>query len=77
VLWDGQRFWISYLDMRGDIIVGYLDGGDTGHYISTAVFGPRPDASAYDLVMIAHQVWAVSFDATGYTAHRICIEPTN
>jgi hypothetical protein len=75
VLWDGQRFWISYLDARGDIVVGYLDGGDSGHYVSTAVFGPRPGASAYDLVMIDGQVWAVSFDAEGYTAHRLCIEP--
>jgi len=77
VLWDGQRFWISYIDPRGDIVVGDLDGGDTGHFTSTAVFGPRPGASAYDLVMIDGQVWAVSFDATGYTAHRICLEPVN
>jgi hypothetical protein len=75
VVWDGQRFWISYLDLRGDIVVGFLDGGDSGHYVSTGVFGPRPGASAYDLVMIAGQVWAVSFDASGYMAHRICVEP--
>lgn len=75
VIWDGTRFWMSYIDTRGDIVVGYLDGGDSGHFVSTAVFGPRPGASAYDLVMIAGQVWAVSFDATGYTAHRLCIEP--
>jgi len=75
VLWDGHRFWISYLDARGDIVVGYLDQGDTGHFISTAVVGPKPGSSAYDLVMIGGQVWTVSFDTEGYTAHRVCIEP--
>jgi hypothetical protein len=77
VLWDGERFWISYLDQRGNIVVGYLDGGDSGHYISTAIDGATPVSSAYDLVMIAHQVWAVSFDETGYTAHRVCMENVN
>jgi hypothetical protein len=77
VLWDGQRFWISYLDQRGNIVVGYLDGGDSGHYISTAIEGATPVSSAYELVLIAKQVWAVSFDETGYTAHRVCMEPTN
>jgi hypothetical protein len=75
VLWDGQRFWISYIESRGDIIVGYLDDNDTGHYVSTAVFGPRPDVHAYDLVLIDGQVWTVSFDASGYTAHKLCIGP--
>ena len=74
-LWDGQRFWVSYLDARGDIVVGYLDGGDSGHYVSMAIVGPRPGMQAYDLVLIGGQVWAVSFDTSGYTAHRICIEP--
>lgn len=75
ILWDGHRFWISYLDQRGDIVVGYLDGGDTGHYVSAAIIGAKPVASAYELVLIGGQVWAVSFDAAGYSAHRMCIEP--
>jgi hypothetical protein len=76
VLWDGHRFWISYLDATGAIVVGYLDGGDTGKYVSTMVVGPRPGASAYELAMIDGQVWVVSFVSDGIAASRLCIEST-
>jgi hypothetical protein len=75
VLWDGARFWISYIDRRGDIVIGYLDGGDSGHYNSTAIVGPRPGSHAYELTLIGGHVWVVSFDDAGYTATRLCIGP--
>jgi hypothetical protein len=76
VLWDGHRFWISYLDATGAIVVGYLDGGDSGKYVSTTVVGPKPGASAYELAMIDGQVWVVSFVSEGIAASRLCIEST-
>ena len=73
-LWDGSRIWVSHLDERGDIVVGYLDGG---HYTSAALTGTHPMSSAYDLVMIEGAVWAVSFEGDTYDAHRLCILPSN
>jgi hypothetical protein len=69
VLFDGQRFWVSYLDASGQIVVGYLDGS---HLNSTTVVGPNPGARGYDLAMIAGQVWVVAFDGSGYSASRLC-----
>jgi hypothetical protein len=72
-LWDGKRVWISHLDQRGDMIIGYLENGK---YVSSAISGPHPASSAYDLVMIDGSVWTVSFDADTYQADRLCILPT-
>jgi len=72
-LWDGKHIWISHLDQRGDIIVGYMEDG---HFHSAAVTGPHPVSSAYDLVLINGSVWTVSFDSQTYQADRMCILPT-
>lgn len=73
-VFDGTRIWMSHLDDRGDIVVGYFDGG---HYTSAAVTGTHPASSAYDLVLINGEVWTVSFEADTYEAHRLCILPAN
>jgi hypothetical protein len=73
-LYDGQRFWVSYLDARGDVAVGFLDRFD--HLISTELAGIRPQARAYDLVLIDGAPWVVAVDAdNGFTAHELCVVP--
>jgi len=45
--------------------------------VSAAIAGTHPASSAYDLVMMNGSVWAVSFEADQYEAHRLCILPSN
>ena len=71
VVFDGQRYWVSYLDVRGDVIVGFVDGD--GQVVSMSLAGPQPQHGAYELAMVDNAPWVFSLDATGYTAHRMCI----
>lgn len=71
-VFDGTNFWVSYLDVRGDVLVGFLDG--KGNPITMALEGTRPEATAYELVMIDGAPWVFSLASEGYTAHRMCID---
>lgn len=72
-LFDGTSFWVSYLDERGDIIVGFLDANR--HLVSMSLAGPKPTAGAYDLVMVGQNPWVLSLGSDGYSAYRLCVEP--
>jgi hypothetical protein len=71
VIFDGTRFWVSYIDQRGELVVGFLDHDEL---ISTALFGVRPDPQSYDLAIVEGRPWVVATDAaTGYSAHEMCV----
>ncbi len=70
IVFDGQRYWISYLDERGDVVVGFLD--ENGALDGTAIEGTRPMAAAYDLAVIGGTPWAYAIDANGVGATRLC-----
>ncbi|HTL36198.1 MAG TPA: hypothetical protein VL326_23865 [Kofleriaceae bacterium] len=71
-LFDGQNFWISYLDARGDVIVGFMDADR--HLVTMSLGGPHPYDSAYQLAMVEGAPWVFALDDTGYTGHRLCID---
>ena len=71
-LFDGTNFWISYLDERGDLLVGILDGEH--QLITMSLAGPRPERGAYEMVLVDGNPWVLSLGSEGYTAHRMCIE---
>ena len=70
VVWDGKRFWISFLDVRGDVIVGFLD--DRGEPVTMSLAGPQPDKAGFELAVVNGLPWVITLDATGYTAHQMC-----
>lgn len=71
VVFDGARTWISYVDARGDLVVGFLDA--RGELVSRAVEGVRPSRDGYELAAFGGGVWAVvSFDGIGIGAQRFC-----
>jgi hypothetical protein len=72
-LFDGTNFWISYLDQRGDVLIGLLDGNRQLTTMSLAGEGSKPEAQAYELVMVDNNPWVFSLGNEGYTAHRMCI----
>ena len=72
VLFDGQRTWVSYLDERGEIVVGFLTE-DSNVIASVAVSGIQPQHDGYDLAMFDGAPWVFALDANGYTAHRLCV----
>jgi hypothetical protein len=69
----GNRFWISYLDVHGDVIVGFLD--TDGRLASRALQGLRPDAEAYDLSVFSDGPWVVSVFSEAFGAIRMCAKP--
>jgi len=72
VVWDGTRFWVSYIGPHGDITVGFLDQWNRMHMLD--LIGIRPQGTAYDLVMIGGSPWLVSLDnANGFAAHELCV----
>ncbi len=72
-VFDGSSFWVSYLDERGDVIVGFLDANR--HLVSMSLGGPKPTAGAYDLVMVGQNPWILTLGSDGYSAYRLCAEP--
>lgn len=71
-LFDGTNFWISYLDARGDIIVGFLD--EHRNIVSMSLAGPKPEQGAYELVMVDGNPWVFSLGDAGYSAYRMCVD---
>ena len=71
IVFDGRQYWVSYLDARGQLDVGFID--DNNHLVSTAVYDVFPVQQAHALVMIGGAPWAISLDASGYAAHKLCI----
>lgn len=72
ILFDGERYWVSYLNVHGDIVVGYLE--DDHSLVSMAIEFQRPEHDAYDLAVIDGGVWVYSLDReTGYGAQKLCL----
>jgi hypothetical protein len=72
VMFDGTHVWVTYIDLRGDLVAGILTG-DGNQLVSTAIFGTRPTRDAYDIAMFDGAPWVFALDANGYTAHRMCV----
>ena len=75
IVFDGTRFWVSYIDMRGDVIIGFLDG--TRYPVTMSLAGPKPGTNAYDLVMIDGAPWVITLTTDGYSAHQMCAVDEN
>ena len=71
-LFDGANHWVSYLDARGDIIVGFLDADRKPVTMSLA--HPKPEVGAYEMVLVDGSPWVFALGAEGYTAHRMCVD---
>ncbi|HEY5951751.1 MAG TPA: hypothetical protein VIV40_39925, partial [Kofleriaceae bacterium] len=71
-LFDGNNFWVSYLDTRGDLIVGFLDG--KRQLVTMSLAGPKPEEQAYEFVMVDGHPWVFSMGTDGYSAYRMCID---
>jgi len=69
-LFDGQRHWISYLDARGDVVVGFLD--ENLKPVTISLGAPQPERAAFELVMMKDGPTVFSLDEGGYTAYRMC-----
>ncbi len=70
-VFDGTRFWLSYLDDRGDVIVGFLD--EHNKPITMSLGAPQPERGAYELVMLNGSPTVFSMDDSGYTAYNMCV----
>lgn len=72
IAFDGHRYWVSYLNVHGDVVVGYLDADDT--LVSMAIEGTRPANDAYELAFVNGGVWVYAHDGeTGFNATRLCL----
>ncbi len=73
IAFDGAHYWISYIDGRGDVVVGLLDRD--GSLDSLALEGTQPLAGAYDLAMNGVNPWIYALDGSGLGAAKLCISP--
>jgi hypothetical protein len=73
IVFDGERYWVSYINARNDVVVGYLD--TKGSLVSMAVEGTRPTANAYELSVIDGELWMYAVDEAGLGAQRFCLKP--
>lgn len=72
VVFDGTNFWISHIDERGDIVVGFLDGN--GDPVTMSLYGPKPDAAAYELAVVNGNPWVFALTSDGYAAYELCVD---
>jgi hypothetical protein len=72
ILFDGERYWVGYIDpIKHDLVIGYID--ENGGLVSTPMYGVTPKADAYDMIVMNGSLWVFSADETGYGAQRICL----
>lgn len=71
-LFDGTNYWVTYLDARGDIVIGFLDANR--HPVTMSLNDPRPERNAYELTLVDGEPWVFSIDSTGYNAYRLCVD---
>jgi hypothetical protein len=71
-IYDGTRFWVSYIDQRGYIAVGFFDANGL---VTIELAGIRPRPQAYELVLVEGSPWVMAYDAdNGFTAHQMCVD---
>lgn len=73
IVFDGARYWVSYINDRQDVVVGYLN--EQGSLVGMALEGTQPMAEAYELAVIQGAVWVFSIDGAGAGAQRLCLKP--
>jgi len=73
IVFDGSRYWISYLNARQDVVVGYL--GADGSLVSMALEGTQPMGEGYELAVLSGGVWVFAVDGAGANAQRLCLKP--
>ena len=72
IVYDGKRYWVSYINTHGDITLGYLE--EDGSLASMAIENVRPMDGAYDLAVIDGSVWLYAFDGDNrYSANKMCL----
>jgi hypothetical protein len=71
-VFDGTSFWVSYLDSRGDVVVGILDANR--NIVSMSLAGPKPERGAYELVLVDGHPWVFALGSEGYAAYRLCVD---
>ena len=71
IAFDGSRYWVSYIDARNTVVVGFL-APDFNTLVSLAL-DVSPAADAYELKIVDGQPVVYSAGATGYAAHGICL----
>lgn len=70
---DGTRMWLSYLNVHGDVIVGFID--EQNEFVSRSLEGIRPEAEGYQLASFADGMWVVLSGNVGMGALRVCAVP--
>lgn len=77
IVFDGARYWVSYIDGRGGVDVGILDTTtEPASLTSMALIGPAPADEAYELALVDGLPTVVALDAQShYTAHQLCAVP--
>ncbi len=71
IAYDGAHYWASYIDARGEVVIGVLDTSGVLH--GGAINGTDPLAGAYDVTMIGGSPWVVAIDGSGVGATKICL----
>lgn len=73
VLWDGARYWVSYLDATDHIVVGYVDAA--GALVRAQLSDAAPNDKAYELGILDGGVWVFGVEPTSgsLNASRLCI----
>lgn len=73
IVFDGAHYWISYINLRDDVVIGYLD--HKGTLISMALEGTQPAGEGYELAMVNGGLWVFAVDGAGVNAQRLCLKP--
>lgn len=72
IKFDGGHYWVSFVDTKGDVVVGILD--DEGRFHSGgALYGLTPGPQAHQLATIDGQVWLFTVDHRGFVGYEMCL----
>jgi hypothetical protein len=69
---DGIRYWVSYINVRQDVVVGYIGSEGTG--VSMALEGTQPMGDGYELAVLNGGLWVFAVDGAGVGAQRLCLK---
>jgi hypothetical protein len=69
-VFDGTRTWLSYLDVHGQVLAGFLD--ESGGFVHTAI-DQTPTHDAYELAIVDGAPWVFTANETGYYAYEMCV----
>jgi hypothetical protein len=72
IVFDGSRFWVSYINARQDVVVGYVGKDNT--LVSMALEGTQPLADGYELAVLGGFPWVFAVDGAGANAQRLCLK---